>query len=216
MSSSEDPDQQSAPISTEENKSFDPMRKFRIFAGIFTMFVGFQTLYALVMAANLYLYNNLLVDILRFTSTLKAPSFGITIPIPAVIILLVLLIGGLVFCGKKGRARSAIWLAALITVPASFWIISLNAYIPGRRPPDPDYLSIIISLLVSIYLIWVLWKSSPKKMLTLKNLGIVSLIAGFVVVMVVVNGARVQLQKRNGLFYEINTTEPFSGKAVVS
>jgi len=166
MVSSEDSEQQSPSQQAVENTTTAPWRKRRIVAGILTILIGFNTANILLTIANISQNYKFMQGMALMPFGQGGPSLQTIIPLPSIVILLTLLIGGLIYCGKRGRARFIVWFAALVNVPVSIWKIYLTDFsvpLPGRPLPEPDYFSLMISLVISIYLIWVLIKTTQKK-----------------------------------------------------
>lgn len=200
MTSSDNTDQQ-AP--ENEKTPSDPWRKHRIIAGILTVYVGYNVAKTIVLAATIGQSYRFLAGVM---SGLGSSGIGITIPFPAIIIFVALLIGGLMFCGKRGRGRLVVWIAALISVPVGLWGMFLVSIMPGGYAPEPNYISLLVDLAISIYLIWVLRKTAQgddslrDKVLKLfqpKNLGIATAIAGLVVFWAYSGEISYEYNKRN-------------------
>ena len=99
------------------------------------------------------------------------------------------------FCGKGGRGRLMIWLAALISVPVNLYSLYLTALIPVSAS-GPSFGVVLIALVISIYLIWVLRKTAPAKeslqvralrLVRPKNLAVMAVGVGVVLAMVIGN-----------------------------
>jgi hypothetical protein len=120
----------------------DPWRKHRIWAGLLTVLLGlFLGLFWLAFAQQMSFLSGVMSGV--------TPSV-ISIPFPVVAIVLGIIIGGLMFCGKKGRGRPMVWLAA-VTAP----LLTISG---SARPVFTLYV-----LAISIYLIWVLRMTVPAK-----------------------------------------------------
>jgi tetratricopeptide (TPR) repeat protein len=159
-----------------------PWRKRRIFAGILTAFIGFSAYSTIVLAATLEQTYRWLGGML---SGLGSGGLGMTSPLPAIILLLVLLTGGILFCLKRGRGRFIVLYAALISVPVGLWGSHLQNMVPGMAAPEPSLLPLVVNSVISIYLLWVLWNTMAaqgrfqdrfKSMFSLKNIGLASLL----------------------------------------
>ena len=150
-------DAQNTPTPAAEAQP-DPWRKYRIVAGLLTVIVGYRAASTLILVANIDRAYGFLAGALFGGS----PSLGVTIPVSAILLFIAFLIGGLKYCGKKGRGRLMVWLAALISVPFSLYSMKLIASTPFGAA-EPNLLSVLIASMISIYLIWVLIKTAPVK-----------------------------------------------------
>lgn len=160
---------------SSENNDIEPVSKFsmgtkiytwriyRILAGVLTLYIGLKASLLLiiidltgksfgflggVMSGQGANYNSLM------------PGSGILII--AGIIALPFIIGGIYFCGKKGRGRTIVWIAALLIVPITLCSIYISYLIPGNLHAN-ELSSVIIAVVICIYIIWVLIKTVSRK-----------------------------------------------------
>ncbi|MFT5520736.1 MAG: ankyrin repeat protein, partial [Enterobacterales bacterium] len=157
-----DDNNKTVPMPTSENKN-GQWRKYRILAGILTLFVGMNAGGLLISINSVGQAYNFLGGIMSG----RGANYGGLLPGSGILfiagmILLPFLIGGLFYCGKKGRGRLIVWIAALFSVPITIYSIYLSYLMPGFKPSG-ELSSIIIALLISIYMIWVLIKTVPGK-----------------------------------------------------
>ena len=137
----------------------DPWRKHRVLAGLLTSYVGVQAAYALASYVGVALVYDMLGGAL---SGLGSPGARVTISGPLVLGILAVIIGGLMFTGRKGRGRTMVWLAALASIPINLFGLYLLALVPGTPSRDVP-VSALLAPVVSVYLIWVLIKTSPDR-----------------------------------------------------
>ena len=122
----------------------DSLRKHRIGAGILTV------LLALLLAIIWLAFAQQMSFLSGVMSGLGPSGASIPIPLPVIAIVLGIIIGGLMFCGKQGRGRPMVWLAA-VSAPLLTFSVSFS----------PVFMLIILA--ISIYLIWVLRNTVPAK-----------------------------------------------------
>ncbi len=132
--------QNTAPPAAEQQT--DPWRKHRVWAGILTVLLGLLLgIFGLAFGQQMAFLSGVMSGV--------GPS-GISIPLPVVAIVVGIIVGGLMFCGERGRGRPMVWLAA-VTTP--LLAISVNF----------REVFLLIVLATSIYLIWVLRITVPAK-----------------------------------------------------
>jgi hypothetical protein len=129
-------------LADDAEQQTQPWRKHRVSAGILTVLLGLLLgIFGLAFGQQMAFLSGALSGV--------APS-GVSIPLPVVAIVLGIIIGGLMFCGERGRGRPMVWLAA-VTAPLLTISVSYSQVF------------ILIVLAISIYLIWVLRKTKPAK-----------------------------------------------------
>lgn len=185
MSSADNSDPQTPTIPASKKPKI-PWRAFRILAGLLTIYIGLQ----IAIVIDLFI---------RFAGAMSGPlgpfgplmsGGGADVESKGYIIywatILLFLIGGILFCGKKGRGHIVVWLAALLSVPtiivrdALIYLQTLG-YVGGD-----DYLAYAIAGLISLYLIWVvLKKMPPKEVRKFSKQGFAKAAAGVAVVLMV-------------------------------
>lgn len=137
-------------------------RKSRVFAGILTMFVGLKLTGTIILQSEI-------ASMYGFVGGAMSGLGGGIVAGPASLVFaaiagLPFLIGGIYFCGKQGRGRKVIWIATLLSVPLALYSIFLELFTPGSGyQSSPDLASLVIALLISVYLIWILRKTTPEK-----------------------------------------------------
>lgn len=161
--------------SSSDNNDVEPASKFsmgakiyswriyRILAGILTLYIGLKASLLLIIIDLTGKSFGFLGNVLsgrgaNYDSLM--PGSGILIV--AGIIALPFIIGGIYFCGKKGRGRTIVWIAALLVVPITLCSIYISYLIPGNLHAN-ELSSIIISVVICIYIIWVLIKTVSRK-----------------------------------------------------
>ena len=137
-----------------------PWRKARIFAGLLTIYVGVQLAGSIILQGQIASMYSFLAGVMSGLGggILSGPGSLVFASMAA----LPFLIGGIYFCGKRGRGRKVVWIAALLSVPLTFYSIYLGQLVPGYQS-NSDLTSLIIAPLISIYLIWALRKTAPDK-----------------------------------------------------